>query len=113
MTVETETTPLQQDLQDALRHSLAEQGQAAPDISAEQLRALSTSMARLLARRIGGRYVAFVEDRAQRDAAVLQAWNGRNRVEVMRQFGISRALFYNILSRHGAMNRARANSPEI
>ncbi len=105
MTVETETTPLQQDLQDALRHSLAEQGQDAPHISAEQLRAMSTSMARLLARRIGGRYVAFVEDRAQRDAAVLQAWNGRNRAEVMQRFGISRSLFYNILSRHSALDR--------
>lgn len=98
MTVETETTPLQQDLQDALRHSLAEQGQDAPHISAEQLRALSTSMARLLARRIGGRYVAFVEDRARRNAAVLSAWNGRNREEVMKRFGISRRLFYSIIS---------------
>lgn len=98
MTVETETTPLQQDLQDALRHSLAEQGQDAPHISAEQLRALSASMARLLARRIGGRYVAFVEDRARRNAAVLSAWNGRNREEVMKRFGISRRLFYSIIS---------------
>ena len=105
MTVETETTPLQQAMHDALRHSLAEQGAAAPRLSAEQLRALSTTMARLLARRIGGRYVAFVEDRAQRDAAVLQAWNGRNRAEVMQRFGISRALFYNILSRHSALDR--------
>ena len=98
MTVETETTPLQQDLQDALRHSLAEQGQAAPDITPEQLRALSSTMARLLARRIGGRYVAFVEDRARRNAAVLSAWNGRNREEVMKRFGISRRLFYSIIS---------------
>lgn len=105
MTVETDPTPLQQDMHAALRNSLAEQGQAAPDITPEQLRALSTSMARLLARRIGGRYVAFVEDRAQRDAAVLQAWNGRNRAEVMQRFGISRALFYNILSRHSALDR--------
>ena len=98
MTVETETTPLQQDLQDALRHSLAEQGQDAPSINAEQLRALSSTMARLLARRIGGRYVAFVEDRAQRNAAVLAAWNGRNREDVMKRFGISRRLFYSIIS---------------
>jgi Mor family transcriptional regulator len=98
LTVETETTPLQQDLQDALRHSLAEQGQDAPSINAEQLRALSSTMARLLARRIGGRYVAFVEDRARRNAAVLSAWNGRNREEVMKRFGISRRLFYSIIS---------------
>ena len=99
MTVETDPTPLQQDMHAALRQSLAEQGQRAPDLTPEQLRALSASMARLLARRIGGRYVAFVEDRAQRDAAVLQAWTGRNRAEVMQRFGISRALFYNILMR--------------
>lgn len=113
MNVETETTPLQQDLQDALRQGLHEQGENAPAITAQQLRALSSTMARLLARRIGGRYVAFVEDRARRDAAVLSAFNGRNRAEVMARFGISRALFYNILSRHGALERARANSPEI
>ena len=105
MTVETETTPLQQDIHAALRQGLADQGQAAPALNAAQLHALSITMARLLARRIGGRYVAFVEDRAQRDAAVLQAWNGRNRAEVMQRFGISRALFYNILSRHSALDR--------
>lgn len=100
MTVEIDT-PLQQDLRAALRQSLAEQGANAPDLTPQQLRDLATTMARLLARRIGGRYVAFVEDRAQRDAAVLAAYNGRNRVDVMRRFGISRALFYNILARHG------------
>ena len=105
MTAETEPTALQQDMHAALRQSLAEQGAAAPDITPAQLRVLSTTMARLLARRIGGRYVAFVEDRAQRDAAVLDAWNGRNRAEVMQRFGISRALFYNILSRHSALDR--------
>ena len=93
----------------ALRHSLAEQGQAAPDISAEQLRALSITMARLLARRIGGRYVAFVEDRARRDAAVLEAYNGRNREEVLARFSISRRLFYNIITRAAG----RRNGAEI
>lgn len=96
MTVETETTPLQQDLQDALRHSLAEQGQDAPHINAEQLRALSSTMARLLAVRMGSRSTSI---REARDAAVFQAYNGRNRDDVMRHFGISRRLFYNIISR--------------
>ena len=96
MTVETETTPLQQDLQDALRHSLAEQGQDAPHISAEQLRAMSSTMARLLAVRMGSRSISI---REARDAAVFQAFNGRNRDDVMRHFGISRRLFYNIISR--------------
>lgn len=110
MTVETETTPLQKDLQAALRQGLAEQGLSAPDINPQQLQALATTMARLLARRIGGRYVAFVEDRARRDAAVLAAWDGHsNREEVMKRFGISRALFYNILARAAG----RRNSPEI
>ena len=109
MTVETETTPLQQDMHDALRHSLAELGAAAPRLSAEQLRALSTTMARLLARRIGGRYVAFVEDRARRDAAVLEAYNGRNREEVLARFSISRRLFYNIITRAAG----RRNGAEI
>ena len=66
-------------------------------------------MARLLARRIGGRYVAFVEDRARRDAAVLEAYNGRNREEVLARFGISRRLFYNIITRAAG----RRNSAEI
>lgn len=99
MTVETETTPLQQDLQDALRHSLAEQGQDAPHINAEQLRALSSTMARLLAVRMGSRSTSIREAREARDAAVFQAFNGRNRDDVMQHFGISRRLFYNIISR--------------
>lgn len=109
MTVETETTPLQQDIHAALRQGLADQGQAAPALNAAQLHALSITMARLLARRIGGRYVAFVEDRARRDAAVLEAYNGRNREEVLARFGISRRLFYNIITRAAG----RRNGAEI
>lgn len=106
MTADTET-PIEADVLAALRASLREQGECAPRVTPEQQRNLASAMARMLARRIGGRYVAFVEDRARRDAAVLQAFNGRNRLEVMRQFGISRALFYNILARHGALERHR------
>lgn len=109
MTAETETTPLQQDLQAAMRQGLAEQGPSAPDISQQQLQALSSTMARLLARRIGGRYVAVAEVRANRDAAVLAAFNGRNREDVMRRFGISRRLFYAIITR----TTSRRNSAEI
>lgn len=104
MTAETET-PIEADVLAALRESLKEQGEHAPRVTPEQQRNMASTMARMLARRIGGRYVAFVEDRARRDAAVLQAFNGSNRDAVLRQFGISRALFYNILARHRALGR--------
>lgn len=66
--------------------------------------ALAAGLAPLLARRIGGRYVPKVfragsGERDRRDAAVLKAFNGRNRDEVLRTFGISRRLFYSILAR--------------
>ena len=102
-------TPLQQDIAAALREALAEHAGAAVNITAQQLRALSCALARRLSRRIGGRYVAFVEDRAQRDAAVLAAFDGRNREAVIRKFGISRRLFYSILSRAQRLQ----NSAEI
>ena len=66
---------------------------------------LADAVARRLAPRIGGRYVPKGQYRdgwqmrAQRDAAVWKAFNGRNRLEVMREFRISKALFYNIISR--------------
>ena len=63
---------------------------------------LADAVARLLAPRIGGRYVPKRGDsdaRAKRDAAVWQAWNGRNGAQIMRDFAISRRLLYSILSR--------------
>jgi len=101
----TELTPLENDVQLALRDGLAEQGENAPALTPEQMRALSSTVARMLARRIGGRYVAFVEDRARRDAAVLADFNGRNHGEVMAKHGISRRLLYNILARHRATDK--------
>lgn len=65
----------------------------------EDLDALATVVARRLAPRIGGRYVPKRDARAARDTAVWAAFNGRNHAEVMREFGISRRLFYSILSR--------------
>ncbi len=61
--------------------------------------ALAAGLAPLLAKRIGGRYVPQRADRALRDAAVWQAFTGRNHAEVMVRFGISRRLLYSILSR--------------
>lgn len=71
----------------------------------QDIEALAQVLAERLAPRIGGRYVqkgryrSGWEDRAARDAAVWEAWNGRNREEVMRRFGISKALLYSILAR--------------
>lgn len=48
--------------------------------------------------RIGGRYVPRVEDRTQRNLAVLAAFTGDNHADVMRKFGISRRLLYNIIA---------------
>ena len=42
---------------------------------------------------------AHAQTRAKRDAAVWQAWNGRNGAQIMRDFAISRRLLYSILSR--------------
>lgn len=64
-----------------------------------EIEALAAEVARRLAPRIGGRYVPKRDARAQRDREVWQAFNGRNRAEVMKRFRISKALFYNIMSR--------------
>lgn len=69
------------------------------EVSGETIAALADVVARRLAPRIGGRYVPKRDERAARDEAVWKAWNGRNREEVMRQFGISRRLLYSILAR--------------
>lgn len=69
------------------------------------INALASAIAVRLGPRIGGRYVpkgpwrAGSEDRAMRDAAVALAYNGDNREEVMRRFGISRRLLYSIVAR--------------
>lgn len=64
-----------------------------------EIEALAAEVAHRLAPRIGGRYVPKRDARAQRDREVWQAFNGRNRAEVMKRFRISKALFYNIMSR--------------
>ena len=69
------------------------------NLQPEDIHALADAVARRLAPRIGGRYVPKRDERAVRDAAVWARFNGRNHKEVMREFGISRRLMYNILSR--------------
>lgn len=70
--------------------------------SSDAIHQLADAVARRLAPRIGGRYVpkrGDSEQRAKRDAALWEAWNGRNGAQLMRDFGISRRLLYSILSR--------------
>lgn len=110
--LETIATPLQQDIADALRAGLKaarQEGKRIPSLTEEQHLVVVTTMASMLTRRISGRYVAHVEDRDARDAAVVAAFNGRNRDDVIKRFGISRRLFYAILTRR----RVVRNSAEI
>lgn len=65
--------------------------------------ALATKFARLLHQRIGGSYVKKQAFRTARNLEVLAAFDGRNHRAVMRRFGISRRLLYNII----AWGRAR------
>ena len=72
------------------------------DVSPDHLQRFAALVAQRLAPRIGGRYVPRRTERdriAERDAAVVAAYNGLNRRQVMRDFGISRRLFYAILAR--------------
>ena len=69
------------------------------DAPIEDIDALADAVARRLAPRIGGRYVPKRDARAQRDAAVWKAWNGRNRQQVLDEFKISKRLFYSIIAR--------------
>ena len=71
------------------------------DATAEAIAALSDLVARRLGPRIGGRYVPKRDERAVRDAAVWQAFTGKNHTEVLRKFSISRRLLYSILARRG------------
>lgn len=74
--------------------------------TSDAIHQLADAVARRLAPRIGGRYVPKRGDsdaRAKRDAAVWQAWNGRNGAQIMRDFAISRRLLYSILARKRKM----------
>lgn len=102
-----ETASLRSDVHCILKECHRDRGLSVfrDGVDGEAIAALAEVVARRLAPRIGGRYVqkgpyrAGWEERAARDAAVWKAWNGRNREEVMRQFGISRRLLYSILAR--------------
>ena len=70
-----------------------------PGTTQADMNKLSEVVARRLAPMIGGRYVPKRDERAARDKAVFQRFNGRNHQELMREFGISRRLLYSILAR--------------
>ena len=114
LTVEPEATapPLDDEaatLRDDVRCILAEcsrdRGLAVfrDGVRGAEIEALAAEVARRLAPRIGGRYVPKRGDsdaRAKRDAAVWQAIrSGKNVQKIMRDFGISQRLYYNIKAR--------------
>lgn len=70
-----------------------------PGTTQSDMDKLAEVVARRLAPMIGGRYVPKRDERAARDKAVFQRFNGRNHQELMREFGISRRLLYSILAR--------------
>jgi len=74
------------------------------DATADDLKADAARLSVELGAAIGGRYVPKTRDeRAEaleaRNQAIVAAWNGRNREQIMRQFGISRRMFYLVISR--------------
>lgn len=73
------------------------------DLRPADINRLAIVMAQRLASRIGGRYVpkgrfrSGTLERATRNAQIRRAFNGRNHQEVMRSYGISRAMLYRII----------------
>ncbi len=74
---------------------------------------IAEAVMRGLRRRRGGDslYVPKSGSRAARDAAVLQAFDGRNRDAVCRRFGISRSTFYEILQRRRPTSSVDTGQP--
>ena len=103
--LDDEAAPLRDDVRCILLECHRDRGLQALHSAAtsEAIHQLADSVARRLAPRIGGRYVPKRGDsdaRAKRDAAVWQAIrSGRNVQKIMRDFGISQRLYYNIKAR--------------
>jgi Mor family transcriptional regulator len=72
------------------------------DATQEDLKADAARLSVELGAAIGGRYVPKRDLRAEtlaaRNQAIYAMWNGTNRIEVMRHFGISRRLFYMVIA---------------
>jgi Mor family transcriptional regulator len=70
------------------------------DLNEIRRRHLASWVSIRVAMKIGGRYIPKkVDDRAARNAAVVQAFTGNNHADLMRDFRISRRLVYNIVAR--------------
>ncbi len=83
------------------------------DASNAELIDLAALMARRLAPLIGGRYIPKRDMRAERDDAVLKAFNGRNHKDLMREFGISRRLVYSILASKRGVTKDSQRNPGV
>ena len=71
-----------------------------PDLTEQKRRHLVAWVSVRVAMRVGGRYIPKkADDRALRNAAVVQAFTGNNHADLMRSFRISRRLVYNIVAR--------------
>jgi hypothetical protein len=81
-----------------------------PDLSDDELRAYADRFASALHQVIGGHYIQKPNSspaaRAARYAAIYEMWNGKNRDQVMRHFGISRRWFYSVIA-HETKRRQR------
>lgn len=85
-----------------------------PGITQAEAHALAADLVQRLTPAIGGRYVpkdlAANLSRKRRDEAVYAEFNGTNRDALMRKYGISRRLFYTILSRMRGVARMGARA---
>ncbi len=100
---ETESGALAHDVQCVLLNYTRDRpdgGLLGRRLTEKEAQALAAEIAPALSARIGGRYLPKRDEQAiqRRNAAVVQAFDGRNHAEVMRRFNISRRLFYNILA---------------
>lgn len=98
---EIDTASLRQDVLNTLQECHRDPALAGfrRALSHDVIKDLAGAIADRLAPRIGGRYIPKRADRAARDLAVWDAFNGRNHAQVMHDFNISRRLLYSILSR--------------
>ena len=62
---------------------------------------LAEAIVRGLRRRLGGDnlYIPVLSDRTQRDASIRHEFNGRNREDVCKKYGVSKTRLYEIVSK--------------
>lgn len=102
MTAVAMTTAQAEDAALQLEHDLSEIVLHVSGMHEREAFTLSKAIVRGLRQRYGGvRLYIPTPDKAERDAAVLRDFNGRNMAEVMQKHGIKRSTFYNIISKTG------------